>query len=373
MTTLLDRHDVLLVDLDGTLYRGRGVVPGAVEAVTGATDRGARTVYVTNNAARSPAEVAEHLVELGFPATASDVRTSAQAAAAMLAEQLPTGSPVLVVGTGALAAEVTGVGLSVTGLADEAVAVVQGHSPDTGWRALAEATVALRAGAVWVACNIDLTLPTERGPLPGNGAMVAAVKLASGREPQVAGKPAPRLLREALEHSGGRSALVVGDRLDTDIEGGRAIGLSTLLVLTGVSGPAEVLAAAPALRPDHLAADLAVLTRPLDELVPGPRPGWRVERDGEVLVLAGDGAGSPEPVLDALRALCAAHWAGAGGPVSVRGKGAAAATAVAELGLPTGCAGHRCAGSSSLAGVDPEPEPADDRPVPGPPARVTAG
>ena len=169
VSDLLDRHDVLLADLDGTLYRGAGAVPGAVEAVGGAAARGVRTVYVTNNASRRPADVAAHLTELGFPAAPDDVVTSSQAAAAMLAEQLAPASAVFVVGTDALAAEVIGVGLTVTTRGDDAVAVVQGHSPDTGWRNLAEAAVALRAGAVWVACNLDPTLPTERGPLPGNG------------------------------------------------------------------------------------------------------------------------------------------------------------------------------------------------------------
>lgn len=312
MTDVLDHHDVLLADLDGTLYAGPNAVPGAVEAVTGAAARGVRTVYVTNNASRRPADVAAHLAELGFPARTEDVATSSQAAAAMLASQLPAGAPVLVVGTDALAAEVTGVGLAVVREAAEAVAVVQGHSPDTGWRILAEATVALRAGATWVACNLDPTLPTERGPLPGNGSMVAVLRIASGREPQVAGKPAPTLLRAAVERTGARTPLVIGDRLDTDIEGGRAAGMPTLLVLTGVSDAAELLAAPPRRRPDLIAADLEDLTRDPAELAPGPRDGWAVERSPDGWMLAGDG----DPV-DALRALCAARWADGEGPATV--------------------------------------------------------
>ncbi len=132
MTDLLDVHDVLLADLDGTLYQGPVAVPGAVEAVLGAAERGVRTVYITNNASRSPSDVAEHLAELGFPAGPDDVVASSHAAATMLAEQLPAGARVLVVGTDALAAAVTGVGLSVAERADDADAVVQGHSPDTG-------------------------------------------------------------------------------------------------------------------------------------------------------------------------------------------------------------------------------------------------
>ena len=329
MTDLLSRYDVLLADLDGTLYAGAVAVPGAVAAIRTAAGRGVRTAYITNNASRAPAEVAAHLAELGFPATTEDVVASSQAAAAMLAEQLPFGSPVLVVGTAALGAELTRVGLTPVDRNDGAVAVVQGHSPDTGWRLLAEATIALRAGAVWVACNLDPTLPTERGPLPGNGSMVAALRTASGREPQVAGKPAPALLRDAVRRTGARSPLMIGDRLDTDVEGGRAAGVATLLVFTGVSDATELLATPAPRRPDFLGADLGALTRPADELAPGPRPSWQamVTAPG-TLSLAGTG----DP-LDALRALCAVHWAADGGPAQVHAADAGAADALRALGL----------------------------------------
>ncbi|MGH3569587.1 MAG: HAD-IIA family hydrolase [Pseudonocardia sp.] len=353
MSDLLARHDALLVDLDGTLYRSRVAIPGAVEAVRHAAGRGVPAVYVTNNASRRPADVAEHLVELGFPAGEQDVVTSSQAAAVMLAEQLPAGAPVLVVGTDALVAEITGVGLTVTERADEAAAVVQGHSPETAWPVLAEATVALRGGAVWVACNLDPTLPTERGPLPGNGAMVAALRTASGREPQVAGKPAPALLHDAVRRSGARAALMIGDRLDTDIEGGRAAGVATLLVLTGISDAAEVLAAPPALRPDHIGADLNALRCSPDTLTPGPRPGWTVSSSGpEVLVLA-ETTAEADP-MDALLALCGMHWDGGGaGPVRVIADGLGAERALRSLGLDGSA--REGFGSATVAGVDPAP------------------
>lgn len=329
MSDLLDQHDVLLADLDGTLYRGQDAVPGAVEAVRGAAERGVRTVYVTNNASRRPADVAQHLAELGFPADTDDVATSSQAAAAMLAEQLPGGSPVLVVGTDALAAEVTATGLTVTDDPAVAAAVVQGHSPDTGWRLLADASVALRRGAVWVACNLDPTLPTERGPLPGNGSMVSVLRTATGLEPQVAGKPATAQLLAAVKRTGAERALVVGDRLDTDIEGGRAAGLATLLVLTGVSDAAEVLAAPPALRPDYIAADMGALTAPADELAPGAPSAWTAQpTDDGGLRLSGGG----DP-LAALRTLCGVHWDAGGGPATVTADGADATRALADLGL----------------------------------------
>jgi glycerol-1-phosphatase len=352
VSDLLDTHDVLLADLDGTLYRGQAAVPGAPEAVRAAADRGVRTVYVTNNASRRPADVAAHLAELGFPAGNGDVATSSQAAAAMLAAQLPAGTPVLVVGTEALAAEITGVGLGVTADPAEAAAVVQGHSPDTGWRLLADATVALRAGAVWVACNLDPTLPTDRGPLPGNGSFVAVLRLSSGREPQVAGKPAPALLRDAVRRTGSRNPLVIGDRLDTDIEGGRAAGLATLLVLTGVSGAAELLAAPPQLRPDYVAPDLSALHADAAGLAPGPRPGWTARVSGPgTCVLAGSG-----DAVDALRALCAVHWASGGGPVTVTADGAGAATALRELGLDAGADGSGGGSATVAAAASPPGE-----------------
>ncbi|MEU2031016.1 HAD-IIA family hydrolase [Nocardia amamiensis] len=237
MKRLRDRYRALLLDLDGTLYRGHEVIEGAPEALTVSGDAAQRLVYVTNNASRGPAIVAAHLADLGFPASADDVVTSAQAAARLLAERLDPGAHVLVVGTDDLAAEVDAVGLRSIRRFNGAApaAVVQGHSPHTAWPDLAEAAYALRADALWVAANTDKTLPNERGLAPGNGAMVAALRAASEREPVVAGKPYPPLLEDALIRANSRSALVVGDRLDTDIEGANRVGLDALLVLTGVS------------------------------------------------------------------------------------------------------------------------------------------
>ncbi|MFI9507732.1 HAD-IIA family hydrolase [Nocardia sp. NPDC052566] len=266
MTRLRDRYEALLLDLDGTLYRGPVVIEGAPEALVAGADSGAaqRLVYVTNNASRGPDVVAEHLVELGFPATTDDVVTSAQAAARLLAERLEPGAQVLVVGTDDLAAEVTRVGLRPIRRFDGVApaAVVQGHSPQTGWPDLAEAAYALRADALWVAANTDKTLPNERGLAPGNGAMVAALRTASEREPMVAGKPFAPLMEDALVRAGSRSALVVGDRLDTDIEGANRVGLESLLVLTGVSTLDELKDAPADLIPTYVSESLDALNHP---------------------------------------------------------------------------------------------------------------
>jgi ribonucleotide monophosphatase NagD (HAD superfamily) len=204
------------------------------------------------------------------------------------------------------------------------VAVVQGYGPKVGWPELAEACVAVREGALWVATNGDRTLPSVRGPLPGNGSLVAAVATALGREPdETVGKPAPVLFERAARRTGATRPLVVGDRLDTDIEGAVRAGMDSLLVLTGVSTPKDVLTAAPPRRPTHLAADLAGLFI----ADPGPED-WRVRRHEAGLEL--DGTGSP---VAALRALCALAWSGPEPPAAVTAGSPAALDALRALGI----------------------------------------
>ncbi|RVW03687.1 HAD-IIA family hydrolase [Rhodococcus spongiicola] len=282
-TPLRAGYDVLLLDLDGTVYQGPEAIPGAREALAAGAER---QFYVTNNASRSPAQVASHLRELGFDATDADVVTSSQSAARLLFERLEPGSAVLVVGTDALADEVANVGLRpVRRFEDSPIAVVQGHSPATDWSILAEATLAIRAGATWVAANVDTTLPTERGLVLGNGSLVAALRTATAREPVVAGKPAAPLLEDALNRSGAARALVIGDRLDTDIAGANAVGVDSLLVLTGVSTTAELLRADTLHRPTYVAESLDALNRLAGDAAVTSRPGWSVEFVGGDLVV----------------------------------------------------------------------------------------
>ncbi|MGH3914412.1 MAG: HAD-IIA family hydrolase [Pseudonocardiaceae bacterium] len=328
----MDGYDAVLLDLDGTVVRGTMVMPGAPEVVHELRQNGMLMQFVTNNAARGPVEVAEHLTALGIRTAPDEVLTSGQAAVAVLTAQLPVGASVLVVGTEALAAAVRAAGLRpVTEAGEHPAAVLQGHSPDTGWARLAEACLAIRAGAVWVACNIDRTLPTERGLLPGNGAMVAALRAATDREPAVAGKPARSLLDAAVNRIGARRALVVGDRLDTDIAGACAAGLDSLLVLSGVADAMALLAAPPGQRPVHLGADLRVLRGSSETTRIRGRAGWRADSDGSTLALHGNGTmGDP---LDALRTLCAAWWAERDGPVQVHACDDSAATALEAVGV----------------------------------------
>lgn len=314
MSTLAQEYDCLLLDLDGTVFRGHEPTVGAVESLDAVQSR---ALYVTNNASRSAAEVAEHLRELGFSAKPDDIVTSAQSAARLLAEQLPAGARVLIVGTESLAAEIDSVGLTPVRTFDaEPVAVVQGHSPETGWPALSEAALAIRAGALWVAANVDRTLPSERGLLPGNGSMVAALRTATDSDPQVAGKPAPALMKDALARGNFSSPLVIGDRLDTDIEGANAAGLPSLMVLTGVNNAADMVHAPPGSRPDYLAPDLRSLHTDADALRIAAHPAWRIEPDGSTITVYATGADAGDP-LSIVRAAAHAAWA-AGAGVTVQ-------------------------------------------------------
>lgn len=309
-------HDALLLDLDGTVYLGSTVIEHVSDALAAASALGARSMYVTNNASRPPAEVAAALSGMGIPTVDDDVLSSPDVAAEMLAATHPAGSKVLVVGAPWLAEAVRMAGLEPVRLfTDGPVAVVQGHSPETGWPQLAEACLALRAGADWVACNTDSTLPTDRGLLPGNGAMVAALVAATGLEPRVAGKPAPPLLEAAVRRSGAQRPLVVGDRLDTDIEAGVNAGMPVLMVLTGVSHPADLIAAPANQRPTYLGWDLRSLVDParVIEVAPPAGPAGWLARDGVLTAPGGatpDAADSDIESLAALVAVANDAWSG---------------------------------------------------------------
>jgi HAD superfamily hydrolase (TIGR01450 family) len=319
---LTEVYDVALLDLDGVVYIGSHAVGGAKDALAAARDAGMRLAFVTNNASRPPQVVAAHLTELGIPASADEVVTSAQAAAHYLADQLPRGARVLVVGTTGLDEALRERGLVPVSDADGHVdAVVQGYSPDLTWRQLAEGALAIGRGVRWVATNVDPTVPSPRGQLPGNGAMVAALRHATGAEPVVTGKPDPTMHRESVQRSHAQTPIVVGDRLDTDIEGATVVGCDSLLVLSGVTSAQQLLLAPPAQRPTFVAADLAGLLVPHLEpaLADGSAAcgGWQAEvaaaeGAGRLVLRPRPATGDPESAagdLDALRALCAAWWA----------------------------------------------------------------
>ncbi len=305
---LVSAHDAVLLDLDGVVYRGQDAVPGAVDALN--TADGVRLAYLTNNANRAPADVVAHLRELGLDVSDDDVITSAQAIAGVMARELAAGSVVFTVGGDGLRTALRARGLVPTDDRTSAgvAAVVQGYSPDLGWRDLAEAAYAVETGLPWYASNTDLTIPTAHGIAPGNGALVHAVALATGRDPVVAGKPYAPLFEETMVRIRATSPLMVGDRLDTDILGARRAGIASLMVLTGVNSLADVVAADPQERPDFIAPDLSGLHT--------IHPAVQIERAqarcaGAVVELVDDRlvVSTPADPVSTLRAVVALGWA----------------------------------------------------------------
>lgn len=315
--SLLSNHDALLLDLDGTVWEGGRAIPGAIEAISGAATAGVASMFVTNNAMRGPEVVAEKLRAMGLDTSDSDVVTSAQAALDMASEYLQAGDTVLIVGTDSFRALATQAGYHVVSSADDnPKAVLQGMNPDLGWRELSEAALAIRKGATYFATNLDTTLPTERGFMVGNGSMVAAVVSATGVAPQSAGKPGPAMFYSAANRLGVRAPLAVGDRLDTDIQGGNAARMATFHVLTGVSGELALIEAPEEQRPTYLAQSLLDLNLPAHELRPGAQGGFTARIDGADILLE---RGTPESTsIQALRTVLEVAWAWKKEPALIR-------------------------------------------------------
>jgi HAD superfamily hydrolase (TIGR01450 family) len=316
--TLIEAYDGIVCDLDGVVYRGHQAVPHAVESLLSALSAGVLVVYATNNASRTPAEVADHLDALGLPGPGARVVTSAQVAARFVAQCCPAGSRVLAVGGPGVTLALEEAGLLAVSpqqsrSGEPVVAVVQGYGAHVGWTDLAEVAYAVQVGAIWVATNIDSTLPTDRGLAPGNGALVAAVRSAVGVDPVVVGKPNTPLYELSASVLGTEidRTLVIGDRLDTDILGATAARMDSLFVFGGVHGWMDVADAEPAARPRYVATDLRSLHSAYTEAVQdrsdvsrwtcGEASAW-VSVAGELVVAQGG------TVNERLRAALRAIW-----------------------------------------------------------------
>jgi HAD superfamily hydrolase (TIGR01450 family) len=301
-------YDLAMLDLDGVVYVGRDAVPGAAGHLQATRAAGMRTAFITNNAARPPEVVAAHLTELGVPAEVTDVVTSAQAAAHLLRERFGDGARVALLGGEGLEAALVEAGLVPVSATDDAAAVVSGYGPDVLWRDIMRVAVRVRDGLPWLASNGDLTIPTEFGVAPGHGVLVETIARFADVAPVVAGKPERPLFDETVRRVGGRRPLMVGDRLDTDIEGARRAQLDSLLVMTGVTGLEELVAAPPEHRPTYISVDLGgLLTSHPAPAADGPGwavGGWRaLVEDGQLSV---SGTGTPD---DWWRCVAVAGWA----------------------------------------------------------------
>ena len=265
---LVANYRGVICDLDGVVYRGSEAVPGAIAALNTVV-AGVPVAFATNNASRPPAAVGHHLRRLGLEPAAWSVVTSAQAAAAYLAGRLSPGTPVLAVGGPGVADGLTEVGLTPLGVTElsgtTAVdAVVQGAGQEVSWRELAEVGYLVQAGAIWVATNLDATIPTSRGHAPGNGALVTAVRSTTAVVPHVTGKPNAALFDFARSRLGTErdATIVVGDRLETDIAGAHSAGLDSMFVLGGSSTLQDLAFAEKDSRPTYFAFGLSGLLQP---------------------------------------------------------------------------------------------------------------
>ncbi|UIZ93095.1 HAD-IIA family hydrolase [Corynebacterium sp. CNCTC7651] len=301
---LITKHDALLLDLDGTVWAGGTAIPHAVEAINAA---GVPAMYITNNASRSAESVAEMLRAIGLHTQPEEVLTSAHAAVRLAEQHLEPGDNVFVLGAQSFRDLVTAAGYNVVDSADDAPKVVlHGLNPDTGWRDLSEAALAIQRGAAYLASNLDTSLPSERGFLVGNGSMVAAITSATGVAPQSAGKPEPAMFLQAAQTAGSKRPLAVGDRLDTDIAGAVGAGIPALHVATGVSGPLALLEAPKSMRPTYVAEDMRALHADPEELKPGRQGGFGARIDGKDIILSHGNEGATS--MQALRTVLEVAW-----------------------------------------------------------------
>jgi HAD superfamily hydrolase (TIGR01450 family) len=310
--SLATSYDLLMFDLDGVVYVDGHAVEHAAESIAFVREVGAHVAFITNNASRTPQEVAAQLQELGVAAEAGDVVTSSQAAARLLLDDFGTGARISVLGAGGLVEALTDAGLEPVPVGDpRAVAVVSGYAPDVRWRVIMQAATLIRNGLPWVATNTDLTLPTDSGLAPGHGLLVRLISDFAEVTPEVAGKPRRPLLDETRRRVRGKRPLMVGDRLDTDIAGATEAGTDSLLVMTGVSSLIDLLTAGSDERPTWIGQDLTALRRPgLEATAEGDRwtagPWSASVRQGRLVV---DGTGSGPEERDAWwTVVAAAGW-----------------------------------------------------------------
>ncbi len=301
-----------MFDLDGVVYVGGKGIDGVPAHIAQVRASGVHVAFVTNNASRTPAQVAAKLVQAGVQAEPGDVVTSAQAAASLLLDEHGAGAKIVLLGGEGLRVALAEVGLEAVDDPDQAVALVSGYGPDVRWRDIMRACSLVREGMPYVASNADMTIPTAHGVAPGHGVLVRTITTFAGVSATVAGKPERPLMEQTVLRVGGERPIMVGDRLDTDIEGAHAIDVASLLVLTGVTWLDELVAAMPGQRPSYISPGLEGLfeaqTRPevdtADEEVPAIRlGGWQASAPEGLLTLVGAGSDA-----DWWRVVATAAW-----------------------------------------------------------------
>jgi glycerol 3-phosphatase-2 len=285
---LAGRYGGVVLDCDGVLYLRDQAIPAAQPALAAIRALGVRVAFVTNNSTAPPAAVAGKLRGLGLAADPAEVATSAQAVVRLLGGPgRLAGERVLVVGGHGLRQALAEAGAELLAPDEDwrvATVVAVGLDTDLTYDRARRAALAIHAGARFVGSNPDASLPTAEGPWPGAGSLLAMLQAATGRRPQVAGKPEPPLLEAAAHTLGAGPYLMVGDRADTDVVGAERLGWDSALVLTGVTRT-EDLPGLPVV-PTWLLRDLGGLLDPVPATV---RPAGRDERDAAARLLGGAG------------------------------------------------------------------------------------
>lgn len=318
--SLATSYDLVMFDLDGVVYLDGRAVAGAAESIADTRGAGTHVAFITNNASRTPEQVAGHLRDLGVGAAADDVVTSSQAAARLLRSRHRAGAAVAVLGADGLLEALRDEGLEPVDVdVERAVAIVSGYAPEVRWKTIMQAAVRIRNGLPWVATNTDPTLPTGDGPAPGHGVLVRMISEFAGVTPEVAGKPEKPLFDETLRRVGGDHPLMVGDSLHTDIAGAHNAGTDSLLVMTGVTGLDDLVAASTDQRPTWIAHDLSALAR-TGCRASGRDGRWEADgwsatvADGAVVV---DGSGGPDGWWTVVAAAGWSHLDDTGDPPDV--------------------------------------------------------
>lgn len=319
-TPLVEVFDCALLDLDGTVWNGDLPLEHAAASVVEARSQGMKTVFLTNNAMRTPQQVTDKLNTMDFEAEASMVMTSAMDVIAVMKENgVEEGAKVFMIGGSGLRGALEGAGFEIVESADdEPAAVVQGLAKDVNWEALTEGAFAIQRGARFFATNLDATLPQERGFALGNGSLVRAIQHATRTRPLAAGKPEPGIYLRGATMVDAAKPIAVGDRLETDIAGAVSAGIPSMHVLTGVHGAREVVLAQRGQRPSFLALDMRGLLEPHPR-AKHHRDGTWTCGDSQVAKATRYGALTVDDVelkpgetftvtLDTYRALAAAAW-----------------------------------------------------------------
>jgi 4-nitrophenyl phosphatase len=255
----------LVIDMDGVLWRGSRPLEGLIPFFDLLQRNDVPYILATNNASQSPDSYAQRLDRLGVQVDPGQILSSGLAASLLLPEHCPKPGPIYAIGSSELRAMLKDQGYDLTNHGPEAKAVVVGFDRELTWHKLAEAALALNAGAFFMGTNPDVSFPSERGLVPGNGAQLAALTAATGIDPLIVGKPEPTIYELAMKQleTRGDETLAVGDRLETDILGGERAGLKTALLLTGVSTRSDLDTSQ--VQPNYVFQDLPALTAFLED------------------------------------------------------------------------------------------------------------